>query len=44
MGRAGVEKQDADHNPGLFDQRTGENPKKPPHLPVSSKMAEPFWF
>jgi hypothetical protein len=43
-GRVGVGKQDADHNPGLFDQRPGEKPKKSPLLPVSSKMAQPFWL
>jgi hypothetical protein len=32
------------HNPGLLDQRPGENPKKPQLLPVSSKMASPFWL
>jgi hypothetical protein len=25
--RGGVEKHETDHNPGLFDQRPGENPK-----------------
>src|ERR1039458_2486513 len=40
----GVEKQETDHNPGLFDQHPGENPKKPPLLTVSSKMAQPFWL
>jgi hypothetical protein len=33
-----------DKDPGLFDQRPGENPKKRPLLSVSSKMAQPFWL
>jgi hypothetical protein len=40
----GVENRMPTTPPGLFDQRPGENPKKPPQLPVSSKMAKPFWL